>query len=209
MDHRTGRTETTRTSTDTSPADRCPAAVPDQLQPPDVLAEDIAEAVRDLSDGRVTRARRRLGALWAQPAVGSAHRSALAHWLAATEPDLEAKAGWDERALEAVEAADDWSVPFAGTGLTLGAVYPELHLELARDYRRLGSSCGALEHLALARNAVDMSAQDGRRAWLRREIRRLDREIDGMQDRYAEQDWGWEPEDELDLADFWNGDGTD
>jgi hypothetical protein len=180
-----------------------------QLSAADLLAEDIGEAVVDLGDGRLTRARRRLGALWAQAAPGSAHRSAVAHWLGAVEDDVGAKVGWDERALEAAEAAEDWSVPFAGTGMTLGAMYPELHLELARGYRRLGSSCGALEHLALARNAVEMSGQTGRRDWLEQQIGGLEREVGGLQERGATPEWGFDDEDEPELADLWDDEGTD
>jgi hypothetical protein len=190
VDHRIARTDLSGTT------------VPNQLTAPDLMAEDIAEAVQDLSDGRRTRARRRLGALWAQASPGTVHRSALAHWLALAEDDVEATLGWNERALEAAEAADDWSLPFPGTGLTLGAVYPELHLELARGYRRLGSSCGAMEHLALARNAVEMSGPDARRSWLRKQIATLQREINGMRERYAEPDWDWDDGD-------WNGEGTE
>src|SRR4051812_49669402 len=153
-----------------------------------MVTEDIEEAVRDLSDGRLTRARRRLSSLWVQVPVDSAHRSAIAHWLAAAEQTAEARLAWDERALDAAEAADEWSVPFAGTALSLGTMYPELHLEIARDYRRLGSACGALEHLSVARNAVETSAQGERRTVLRRQVVALDREISGMSE--------WDPDDE-------------
>lgn len=175
----------------------------------DLVAEDVVEAVRDLDDGRSTRARRRLSSLWAQVPVGSPHRPALAHWLAAAEQDLPARLAWRERALQAAEEARDWSVPFAGTALTLGDVYPELHLELADGYRAAGSSCGALEHLALARNAVDAAVRGERRDRLRRQLAALERRIAGTPDGCAEQDWGWEREDEQDLVGFWDDEGSD
>jgi hypothetical protein len=220
VDHHTGRaditpttstdpthtdpTHTDPTHTDPTNTDPTNTSVPDHLSTPDLTAEDIAEAVTDLSDGRTTRARRRLGALWAQVEAGSPHQAAVAHWLGVAEPDLEAKVRWDGRALEAAEGADDWTMPFAGTGLTLGGMYPELHLELARDYRRLGSSCGAMEHLALARNAVEMSAENRRRTSLQAQIRRLDREICGMRERYPDPD-----DDDFINTDFPDVDLTD
>lgn len=145
---------------------------------PDLLADDVAEAVRDLLDGRSTRARRRLGALWTLAPVGSVHRSALAHWLAVADPAPATALRWHEQALEAAEAAGDWSVPFAATALTLGEMYPELHLDLARAYQQVGDACGALDHLALARNAFDVTVRGERRIRLGRLAAQLDALID-------------------------------
>jgi hypothetical protein len=173
----------------------------------DLVGEDVLEAVFDLQDGRLTRARRRLAALWSQVPPGAPHRSAIAHWLAAATPDVQGAVRWGEQAVAAADAAADWSLPFCGTGLTLGAMYPELHLELARAYLRVGSPCGALEHLAVARNAVEPTAAGERRVRLLGQVGRLAREVDGTADGHPDEDWGWERESEQDLADFWNGDG--
>jgi hypothetical protein len=148
----------------------------------DLMAEDIAEAVNHLQDGRATLARRRLAALWPQlrPDGGHArHRSAVAHWLAAVEPEPRSKLAWDERALDEAEAVADWASTFAGTAGTVARMYPELHLELARDHLQRQDVCSALEHLARARNATE-TLPVGARRQLRTEIRSVDRQLSGV-----------------------------
>jgi hypothetical protein len=169
----------------------------------DLVAEDIAEAVGHLEDGRVTLAHRRLSALWPHlTGTAARHRCAAAHWLAAAENDLTAKLTWDERALDEAEAVPDWATPFAGAPATIGSMYPELHLELARDYQRFGEACAVLEHLELARNAAD-TLPPPLRGRVRREAARIDRA--GRSGAAARESWGWDRAEEADLADFWDG----
>jgi hypothetical protein len=173
----------------------------------DLVAEDIAEAVGHLEDGRVTLAHRRLSALWPHlTGVATRHRCAAAHWIAAAESALTTKLTWDERALEEAEAVPDWATPFAGAPATIGSMYPELHLELARDYQQFGEACAVLEHLALARNAAD-ALPSVLRTRVRREAARIDRV--GRNGPRVRETWGWERAEEADLADFWDGSARD
>jgi hypothetical protein len=144
-------------------------AVPSLIRRPDPVAEEITAALRVLEDGRITRARRRLTELWSQLAGSSStpHRSAVAHWLADAQSEVADELAWDERALAEAEALPEWSVPFAGTGHTVAAMYPQLHLALAEDYRRLDDAYGALEHLALARTSLSGLGEAAVGAWVR------------------------------------------
>src|SRR3954451_12880390 len=130
----------------------------EQTRTPDAETE-ILLAVGELADGRTTRARQRLSALWDRdddlddPECIVGHRSAIAHWLADAQSDVEAALARDERALGEAQALAHRHVPFAGTARTVAAMLPLLHVEVAQDYRRLDSACGALEHLSAARDA--------------------------------------------------------
>jgi hypothetical protein len=169
----------------------------------DPLAADIVQAVHDLEDGRFTRARVRLEPIWTRlndadcSGVESVHRCAVAHWLGAAQGELTAKLEWDERALSEAESVPDWSTIVAGTGHSIGAIYADLHLELARDYLRLNEACAVLEHLAIARNAVEVLPAERRRR-LGKELARIDAELDRRAP--APEDWGWERWSEEDLA---------
>jgi hypothetical protein len=170
----------------------------------DPLAAVIAQAVHDLEDGRCTRARLRLEPIWARltdpdcSGVESVHRCAVAHWLGAAQGELTAKLEWDERALDEAELVPDWSTIVAGTGHPIGAIYADLHVELARDYLRMNEPCAVLEHLAIARNAVEVLPAE-RRSRLSKELARIDAELDRRSP--APEDWGWERWSEDDLAD--------
>ncbi|HSP39543.1 MAG TPA: hypothetical protein VLR26_17525 [Frankiaceae bacterium] len=161
----------------------------------DPVAIDITRAVHELEDGRLTRARLRLEAIWARLAVpeaadaASSHRCAVAHWLAATQTEPTVKLEWDLRALDEAESVPDWSTIVAGTGHSIGALYPDLHLELARNYLRGNDACGVLEHLALARNAVEV-LPPARRVRLHKEIARVDAELNRRSPE--PEDWGWD-----------------
>lgn len=151
---------------------------------PDAESE-ILLAVGELFDGRIMRARQRLSALWDRdddlddPECLVGHRSAVAHWLADTQSEVEAELSWDERAVEEAVPLLDRHVPFAGTARTVAAMLPLLHVEVAQGHRRLGSTCGALEHLARAREALaTLSGHD--REGPAREIARLEAQLSGL-----------------------------
>jgi hypothetical protein len=61
---------------------------------------------------------------------------------------------WDVRALDAADAATDERVQAHQAGLELAGFYPSLHLNLADDYRRLGSFEAAGEHVRQAEQAA-------------------------------------------------------
>ncbi len=182
---------TATTSTSTTPR----MAATTQAVRTDVESE-ISAAVDELADGRTTRARVRLSALWERDAHEQTdHRAAIAHWLADAQGDVESALTWDERAVDEAEALADKRVPFAGTARTVAAMLPLLHVEVAQDYRRLGSACGALEHLAAARNALAALPQPERGAPAR-EIARLDAQLGGRapapgRQRHGGQGEGW------------------
>jgi hypothetical protein len=92
--------------------------------------------------------RTRLSALWEQAADDHRSRCAIAHYLADVQDDTNDELVWDLRALAEVDPAD--------TGML-----PSLHLNLADDYRRLGDTGKAHEHLAEARANLHVLGADG------------------------------------------------
>lgn len=110
----------------------------------------IGRAVTRGRGGHTEAARRELLSIWDDIGVlgDPLHRCALAHYLADLHDDPAEALAWDIRAVDAAAAAgerhDHASV--AGFG-------PSLHLNLADDYRRLGSFAAAATHLAAARAA--------------------------------------------------------
>jgi hypothetical protein len=176
-------------------------STPEQTRTPDAESE-ILLAVGELADGRTTRARQRLCALWDRdddfddPDCIVVHRSAIAHWLADTQSDVESALAWDERALGEAELLPDRHVPFAGTARTVAAMLPLLHVEVAQGHRRLDPARGAREHRVLVREHLALAlaalaslpAQD--REVPAREIARLEAQLSGL--RPIEPGPGWQ-----------------
>lgn len=98
-----------------------------------------------MADGDRETTRTRLSALWEEAADDSQSRCVIAHFLADVQDETADELAWDLRALE---LADDehWM--------------PSLHLSLADDYRRLGDTTRAEEHLSAARARLGILAQD-------------------------------------------------
>jgi hypothetical protein len=61
--------------------------------------------------------------------------------------------------------------------LTVAGFYPSLHLNLARDYQKLGDLPRAREHLAAARSSTSALADDGYGTMIRSGISRLAGEL--------------------------------
>lgn len=113
----------------------------------------ILGAVGTGRDGDADTARSTLLELWTTigPAGDPFHRCTLAHYLADLYDDPAEALAWNIRALDAADALTDDRVQQHHDALHIAGFYPSLHLNLADDYRRLGSFRTAARHLALAR----------------------------------------------------------
>ncbi|MFD4369741.1 hypothetical protein [Rhodococcus sp. NPDC058521] len=115
----------------------------------DTTMDAITRAVTAGRAGDVDEARRDLLDLW--QAIGVAgdglHRCALAHYLADLYGDPAQALAWDVRALDAADALTDSRVQQHQHNLRIAGFYPSLHLNLADNYRRLGSFTAAAEHI--------------------------------------------------------------
>ncbi len=130
----------------TTPASAAPAA-------PDPTMEAIGAAVAEGQNGQAQTARRELLDLWSAigPTGDPLHRCTLAHHLADLHEDPAQALAWDVRALDAADAVTEQRLREHHAGLSVAALYPSLHLNLADDYRRLGSFDAAAEHIEAAR----------------------------------------------------------
>ncbi|MFG3338213.1 hypothetical protein [Glycomyces sp. NPDC048151] len=122
----------------------------------DPTMEAIGQAVMRGQNGDTASARAELLDLWARIGVTGdpLHRCTLAHSLADLYDDAAEALAWDVRALDAADAATDERVQAHHAGLQLAGFYPSLHLNLADDYRRLGSFAAAQAHIDAAEQAA-------------------------------------------------------
>lgn len=113
----------------------------------------ITHAVTDGRAGDVESARSQLLTLWAEIGVSGdgLHRCTLAHYLADLYTDPAQALAWDVRALDAADAVSEQRVQQHHSSLHIDGFYPSLHLNLADNYRRLGSFDAAEQHLNAAR----------------------------------------------------------
>ncbi|MEU9256782.1 hypothetical protein AB0D66_34255 [Streptomyces sp. NPDC048270] len=116
---------------------------------PDPTMDAIGRAVTAGRAGDGASARRLLLGLWSAIGVTGdpLHRCSLAHYLADLYEDPAQALAWDVRALDAADAVTDERVQEHHAGLHIAGFYPSLHLNLADDYRRLGSFEAAAEHI--------------------------------------------------------------
>lgn len=116
---------------------------------PDPTMEAIGAAVALGREGDVESARRDLLAIWQQ--IGAAgdpfHRCTLAHYLADLYEDPAESLVWDVRALDAADALTEERAQQHHASLHVAGFYPSLHLNLADNFRRLGSFQAAADHL--------------------------------------------------------------
>ncbi|MDN0199902.1 hypothetical protein [Streptomyces sp. S.PNR 29] len=119
----------------------------------DPTMEAIGKAVAEGRAGDVAAARQELLDLWSAIGItGDAlHRCTLAHYLADLHEDPAQALTWDVRALDAADAVTDQRVRQHHAGLRIAGFYPSLHVNLADNYRRLGSFEAATEHIDAAR----------------------------------------------------------
>ncbi len=140
----------------------------DQLSP-DTTMNAINEAVVLGRTGDLETARTRLLELWAE--IGTAgdplHRCSLAHYLADLYDDPAQALAWDIRALDAADTLGDDRAQQYDASLHVAGFYPSLHLNLADNYRRLGSWDAAGEQITAARRHLNALPDDAYGAMIR------------------------------------------
>ncbi|MFJ4774524.1 hypothetical protein ACIP88_36390 [Streptomyces uncialis] len=129
---------------------------------PDPTMEAIGEAVTEGRTGNTHSARHQLLDLWSQIGVTGdpLHRCSLAHYLADLYEDPAQALAWDVRALDAADAVTERRVQEHHADLHIAGFYPSLHLNLADNYRRLGSFDAATEHINAAKGHALNLRQD-------------------------------------------------
>ncbi|WP_330229449.1 hypothetical protein OHA40_25805 [Nocardia sp. NBC_00508] len=136
---------------------------------PDETMAAITSAVALGHDGRPDDAREALLALWSSlgPQGDPLHRCALAHYLADLYDDAAEALTWDIRALDAADSLTDDRAQSYDAALQVAAFYPSLHLNLADNYRRLGSFEAAQREIDAANTRLHTLADDGYGAMIR------------------------------------------
>ncbi|MFD5479552.1 hypothetical protein [Streptomyces hawaiiensis] len=136
---------------------------------PDPTMEAIGQAVFEGRTGDTASARQKLLNLWSEIGVTGdpLHRCSLAHYLADLYEDPAPALAWDVRALDAADAVTEQRVQEHHAGLHIAGFYPSLHLNLADNYRRLGSFDAATEHINAAKKHAPDLPQDAYGAVLR------------------------------------------
>ncbi|CAL9674092.1 hypothetical protein SUDANB105_07743 [Streptomyces sp. enrichment culture] len=120
----------------------------------DPTMEAIGHAVAEGRAGGSAFARQKLLGLWSAIGVTGdpLHRCTLAHHLADLYEDAAQALAWDIRGLDAADAVTEQRVQEHHAGLHIAGFYPSLHLNLADNYRRLGSFEAATEHIDAAKS---------------------------------------------------------
>ncbi|MFF9148293.1 hypothetical protein ACF1BN_25915 [Streptomyces sp. NPDC014861] len=146
----------------------------------DPTMEAIGHAVVRARTGDIASARRELLGLWSGIGVTGdpLHRCSLAHYLADLYEDPAQALAWDIRALDAADAVTDLRVREHHAGLRIAGFYPSLHLNLADDYRRLGSFEAATAHIDAAREHAPSLPQDPYGDLIRGAIQEVGESID-------------------------------
>lgn len=139
---------------------------------PDATMNAITDAVMLGHGGDTATARARLLALWDEIGVlgDPLHRCTLAHYLADLYDDPAQALTWDIRALDAADAVTEDRVQRHHANLHIAGFYPSLHLNLADNYRRLGSWDAAGEQITAARQCVHALPDDGYGTMIRRAV---------------------------------------
>ncbi|MCP2319937.1 hypothetical protein APR12_005315 [Nocardia amikacinitolerans] len=128
----------------------------------DTTMEAITRAVELGRAGDRDAARTMLTELWADlgPQGDPLHRCTLAHYLADLHDDAAQALTWDIRALDAADSLTDERVRRYNAGLEVRGFYPSLHLNLADNYRRLGSFEAARQQIEAARGCLHALGED-------------------------------------------------
>ncbi|RMB85936.1 hypothetical protein [Streptomyces shenzhenensis] len=142
---------------------------------PDSTMEAIGQAVTEGRAGDMATARQTLLDLWSTIGVTGdpLHRCTLAHYMADLYEDPAQALAWDIRALDAADALTDQRVQEHHASLRIAGFYPSLHLNLADNYRRLGSFDAATEHINTAQEHASNLPQDAYGALLRSAIEQV------------------------------------
>ncbi|MFI9202984.1 hypothetical protein [Streptomyces sp. NPDC053048] len=148
---------------------------------PDPTMEAIGHAVSEGRAGDIASARQKLLDLWSAIGVTGdpLHRCSLAHYLADLYEDAAQALAWDIRALDAADAVTEQRVQEHHAGLHIAGFYPSLHLNLADNYRRLGSFEAATEHINAAKAHAPDLPRDPYGDLLRRAIQEVAEAIAG------------------------------
>jgi hypothetical protein len=146
----------------------------------DPIMTDITAAVTLAHEGDAKTACTRLQDLWEQigPAGDPFHRCTLAHYMADLYDDPAQALVWDVRALDAAAELTDERVQRHHSTLNIAGFYPSLHLNLADNFRRLGSFEAARNHIDAARQHQDALADDGYGTLIRGAISEIGEAID-------------------------------
>src|SRR5699024_8851628 len=119
----------------------------------DPTMDAITAAVTTGRDGDTESARRRLLELWGEIGVlgDPLHRCTLAHYAADLYPDPAQALAWDIRAPDAADAVTEERAEQYHPSLHIAGFCSLLHLNLADNYRRLGSFAAAADTHAVPR----------------------------------------------------------
>ncbi|QIS05176.1 hypothetical protein F5X71_25240 [Nocardia brasiliensis] len=122
----------------------------------DTTMDAITHAVELGRAGQPGDARTALLAIWDSfgPQGDPLHRCTLAHYLADLHDDPAEALAWDIRALDAADSLTDSRAQQYHPSLRVGGFYPSLHLNLADNYRRLGSFDAARREIEATRSAL-------------------------------------------------------
>ncbi|HLS76066.1 MAG TPA: hypothetical protein VK083_04645 [Nocardia sp.] len=161
-------------------ADIATSTAPQPHGAPDETMAAIADAVELGRQGDRETARTRLTGLWRTlgPSGDPLHRCSLAHYLADLQPDPAQSLAWNIRALDAAEALTDERAAAYHSGLAVAGFRPSLHLNLADDYRRLGSFDAARRELDAARAHLGALGQDAYGALIRTALHEVAQAVD-------------------------------
>ncbi|MBW0272004.1 hypothetical protein ATM97_15490 [Nocardia sp. MH4] len=135
----------------------------------DPIMARITQGVKDFRFGDPEGARIALLDVWTDigPVGDPLHRCTLTHYLADTCDDPAEALVWDVRALDAADALTDLRLQAHHADLNVAGFYPSLHLDLADNFRRLGSFPAAARHLDAARERLDTLPDDAYGATIR------------------------------------------
>ncbi|TCJ95455.1 hypothetical protein [Nocardia alba] len=138
----------------------------------DPIMDRITQGVTDFRTGGADRARTTLLQVWADigPVGDPLHRCTLAHYLADVYDDPAEALVWDIRALDAADVLTDTRLDDHHAGLRVAGFYPSLHLNLADNFRRLGSFPAATQHIEAARERLDTLPDDDYGALIRKAL---------------------------------------
>ncbi|MGV9613099.1 hypothetical protein [Nocardia xishanensis] len=135
----------------------------------DTTMDAITHAVGLGRAGDRDTARTLLTDLWTElgPQGDPLHRCTLAHYLADLHDDAAQALTWDVRALDAADSLTDERVRRHHADLNVPGFYPSLHLNLADNYRRLGSFEAAERQIDAARACLHALGNDAYGAMVR------------------------------------------
>lgn len=148
-------------------------------QSPDETMAAIVHAVTLGRRGDPDSARLALLDIWESlgPQGDPLHRCALAHYLADLYDDPAQALTWDVRALDAADSLTNERAQQHDAALDVRGFYPSLHLNLADNYRRLGSFAAAREAIDAACSDLSTLPDDAYGATIRTALDEVDRAI--------------------------------